>query len=85
MNKFTDGQDYNNIYDEMSTLQMALNVMTDTALAEECSYLSNRYRTNFLEKIIDKALEGSEKLTEQERKDLEQFYIIIHMDLGFNV
>jgi hypothetical protein len=75
--------DYNTVFYELSTIRLEIQAMSDQRLAEECSYLSTRYRSNFLDRILDKALEGK-PISKLERKDMEDFYTLINIDFGFN-
>jgi hypothetical protein len=66
------GQDLYNVFYDLQTIRLELKDKADSVLYNECAFEIDEYKREDLDQLYDKLAAG-EKLTKEERKELENF------------
>jgi uncharacterized coiled-coil DUF342 family protein len=76
-----DEQDLSEVYYELQTRRDEIKHLSDGELFDNLMVEIQLHDRNDLDQFYDKLAQG-EKLTKEERKQLEGFYLIVNMELG---
>lgn len=76
-------QDLSQVYYDMQTIKNVTKTLSDIDLMDQCLMDIQMFQRHDLDKLYDKLAVG-EKLSREERKELESFYILANVDFMVN-
>lgn len=76
-------QDLSHVYYDMQTIKNVTKTLSDIDLMDQCLMDIQMFQRHDLDQLYDKLAMG-EKLSREERKELESFYILANVDFMVN-
>lgn len=77
--------DYNDIFFEIETLKMELDGMSDDKLMDECNYILTGVSEGVSLDNLFVSYFKKGQLTDDERRDAEQFYTLAYLSMGYYI
>ena len=77
------GQDLSQVFYDMETSKRLVKELSDAALYDSCAMEIQVYEREDLDAFYEKLVQG-QKLSQEERKQLETFYILTSVDFLVN-